>query len=52
MVTELIDHIKVYHAERVNGVITQKVVVYYNCIGFDVPDWENIPYFDIDTKTH
>ena len=29
MVTELIDQIEVYHAERVNGVITQKVVVQY-----------------------
>ena len=51
MVTELIDHIEVYHAERVNGVITQKVVVHYNCIGFEVPDWENIPDFDIDIET-
>ena len=52
MVTELIDHIEVYHAERVNGIITQKVVVHYNYIGaFEVPDWENIPDLDIDIET-
>jgi len=52
MVTELIDHIVVYHAERVNGIISQKIVIHYNCIGaFDVPDWENIPDFDIFVET-
>jgi len=52
MVTELIDHIVVYHAERVNGVITQKVVIHYNCIGaFEVPAWENISGFDIAIET-
>jgi len=48
MVTELIDHIVVYHAERVDGLISQQVIVHYNCIGaFEVPAWENIPDFDI-----
>jgi hypothetical protein len=48
MVTELIDRIDVYHAERIDGVISQKVVIHYHCIGaFDVPDWDSIPDFDI-----
>jgi hypothetical protein len=52
MVTELIDHIDVYHAERIDGLITQKVTVHYNCIGaFEVPDWESIPDFDILIET-
>ena len=52
MVTELIDHIVVHHAERVDGLINQKVIVHYNCIGaFEVPDWENIPDFDIMIET-
>jgi len=52
VVTELIDHIDVYHAERVDGLITQRITVYYNCIGaFEVPDWKNIPDFDIAIET-
>jgi len=52
MVTELIDHIVVYHAERVDGLINQRVIVHYNCIGpFEVPDWKNIPDFDIFIET-
>ena len=52
MVVELIDHIDVYHAEKVEGVKTQRITVYYNCIGvFEIPDWESIPEFDITIKT-
>ena len=52
MVTELIDHIDVYHAERVDGEITQRVVPHYHCIGaFDVPDWKAIPEIDILIET-
>ena len=52
MVTELIDHIDVYHAERVDGLISQRVVIHYNCIDvFDVPVWENISDFDILIET-
>ena len=52
MVSELIDHIVVHHAERVDGLITQQVIVHYNCIGpFEVPDWKNIPDFDILIET-
>ena len=44
MVAELIDHIDVYHQEKQNGVATQRLTIYYNCIGtFSVPDRQGIP---------
>lgn len=53
MVTELIDHIDVYHAEKDgDGVTTQQVVIHYNCIGvFAVPDRKNIPEVDVLMET-
>ncbi len=53
MVTELIDHIEVYHAEKdADGVATQRVTIFYNCIGaFDVPDRRKIPEADILMET-
>ena len=52
MVSELIDHIDVYHAEKQDGITTQRVVIHYNCIGaFDVPDRRKIPEADILLQT-
>jgi len=52
MVSELINHIDVYHAEKVSGQTTQKVTIYYNCIGaFEVPNRESIPELEIYIKT-
>ena len=52
MAAELIDHIDVYHAEKQGGVTTQRVVIYYNCIGaFDVPERRKIPEADITMRT-
>ena len=52
MVAELIDHIVVYHAERIDGLITQKITVHYNCIGaFEVPDRDSIPELDVLIET-
>ncbi|MCI5528118.1 MAG: recombinase family protein [Oscillospiraceae bacterium] len=52
MVSELIDHIDVYHAEKQDGVTNQQVVIHYNCIGaFDVPDRKKIPEADIIMET-
>lgn len=52
MVAELIDHINVYHAEKQEGVTTQRVVIHYNCIGvFDVPNRRKIPEADITMQT-
>ena len=51
MVAELIDHIEVYHAEKVNGA-KQRIVIYYKCIGqFAVPDRRKIPEVDVLLKT-
>jgi len=52
MVTELIDHIVVFHAEKSDGITNQKIIIYYNCIGeFQVPDWDKIPDYDIIMET-
>ncbi|MEG2989313.1 MAG: DUF4368 domain-containing protein, partial [Oscillospiraceae bacterium] len=53
MVTELIDHIDVYHAEKDgDGITTQRVDIHYNCIGvFAVPDRKNIPEVDVLMET-
>ena len=48
MMTELIDHIDVYHAERAGEDTTQRVRIYYHCIGaFEVPERDAIPEIDI-----
>ena len=52
MVTELIDHIDVYHAEKVSGQTVQHITIFYNCIGaFTVPERESIPEADVRLKT-
>ena len=52
IVTELIDHIDVYHAEKVGGQTVQRVTIFYNCIGaFTVPERESIPEADVRLKT-
>ena len=52
MVSELIDHIDVYHAEKQDGVTNQQVVIHYNCIGaFEVPDRRKIPEADMIMET-
>lgn len=52
MVAELIEHIDVYHAEKQDGITTQKIVIHYNCIGpFVVPDRKDIRELDILMKT-
>ena len=52
MVSELIDHIDVYHAEKQDGITTQQVIIHYNCVGpFMVPDRRKIPEQDILLET-
>ena len=52
MVTELIEHLDVYHAEKRDGITDQRVTIYSNCIGaFDVPDRRKIPEADIIMET-
>ncbi len=52
MVAELIDHIDIYHAEKQDGVTTQHITIYYNCIGtFSVPNRRKIPAAEITMRT-
>ena len=52
MVADLIDHIDVYHAEKKDGVTTQHITIYYNCIGpFSVPERRKIPAQEITLGT-
>lgn len=51
-VTELIDRIDVYHAEKVDGQTVQRITIFYNYIGaFTVPERESIPETDVRLKT-
>ena len=52
MLNELIEHIEVHSAEKINGVKTQKLVIYYNCIGsIEIPEDIPIPEPDITLNT-
>lgn len=53
MVTELIEYIEVYPAEKQSdGITTQQVTIHYNCIGaFIVPDRGDIPEVDVLMET-
>ena len=52
MITELIEKIVVYPAEKVEGVRTQRLVIYYNCVGaIDVPTELPIPEPNIVMNT-
>ena len=52
MVAELIEHIEVHPTEKIDGVKTQKLVIYYNCIGsVEIPDENPIPDADIRVET-
>jgi len=42
----------VHHAEKENGVKTQRIVIYYNCIGsIDIPDDLPLPLPEIKMET-
>jgi len=48
MISELIDHIDIYHAEKAGVETTQRVTIYYNCIGaFEIPARDSIPDIEI-----
>ena len=52
MLTELIEKIVVYPAEKIEGVRTQRLVIYYNCVGaVDIPPELPIPEPDITLNT-
>lgn len=52
MVNELIDHIEVYQAEKIDGEWVQKLTIHYNCIGsLLIPDTDSLPVPDVTVNT-
>ena len=52
MLNELVEKIEVYQTEIVDGKRTQKIVIYYNCIGaISIPDDLPIPNAEITLDT-
>ena len=52
MLNELIDHIEVHQAEKMDGTWVQKLTIYYNCIGaIDVPDLLPLPHPEVSVNT-
>ena len=52
MVNELIDHIEVYQAEKIDGEWVQKLTIHYNCIGaLFIPDTDSLPVPDVTVNT-
>lgn len=48
MLNELIDKIEVFHAQRIDGVNVQRLIIHYNCIGtIDIPALKHIPETDV-----
>jgi hypothetical protein len=52
MLHELIEKIIVYHAEKINGVQVQKLVIHYNCVGnIDIPELLKLPETNVNLNT-
>lgn len=52
MVNELIDHIEVYQAEKIDGEWVQKLTIHYNCVGaLFIPDTDSLPVPDVTVNT-
>ena len=52
MVNELIDHIQVYQAEKIDGEWVQKLTIHYNCIGaLFIPDADSLPVPEVTVNT-
>ena len=52
MLNELIEHIEVFSAEKVDGIKIQKIIIYYNCIGpVEIPENVNVPSPEIVMNT-
>ena len=44
MLNELVDHIEVHQAEKIDGEWVQKLTIHYNCIGaLFIPDTDSLP---------
>jgi len=52
MLNELIERIEVFHAEKIDGVHVQKLIIHYNCIGsIAIPDYLELPEPEIRVQT-
>lgn len=52
MLNELIDHIEVHQAEKMDGVYVQRLTIHYNCVGsIEIPDILPLPEPDVQINT-
>lgn len=52
MLNELIEHIEVHHAEKIDGVKTQKLKILYNCVGsIEIPEILLLPQPEVLIQT-
>ena len=52
MLNELVNHIEVHQAEKINGEWVQKLTIYYNCVGaLLIPDTPSMPVPDVTVNT-
>ena len=52
MLNELVNHIEVHQAEKINGEWVQKLTIYYNCVGaLFIPDNPSMPVPDVTVNT-
>jgi len=52
MLPKLIDHVEVYHPERVDGKKTQRLVIHYNCVGdIEIPNLKSLNVSGVELQT-
>ena len=52
MLNELIEKVEVHHAERVDGVNMQSLIIHYNCVGYvEIPNRKELPEVDVTVGT-
>ncbi|MBS5667238.1 MAG: DUF4368 domain-containing protein [Firmicutes bacterium] len=52
MLNELVNHIEVHQAKKINGEWVQKLTIYYNCVGaLFIPDTPSMPVPDVTVNT-
>lgn len=52
MLNELVNHIEVHQAEKIDGEWVQKLTIHYNCVGaLFIPDTEALPVSEVTVNT-
>ena len=52
MLSELVNHIEVHQAEKIDGEWVQKLTIHYNCVGaLFIPDTTTLPVPDVTVNT-